>query len=68
MDFPEYGYKDMVDLQHKLITEKLGLKHLKMIIGTSMGGMHTWLWAEQYPEFHGWSYAYCFCTGGGHWT
>lgn len=51
MQFPHYGYLDMVDLQHKLITEKLGLKHLKMILGTSMGGMHTWLWTELYPSF-----------------
>ncbi len=51
MQFPQYGYLDMVDLQHKLITEKLGLKHLKMIIGTCMGGMHTWLWTELFPNF-----------------
>jgi homoserine O-acetyltransferase/O-succinyltransferase len=51
MRFPSYGYLDMVDLQYKLITEKLGLKHLKMILGTSMGGMHTWLWSELYPTF-----------------
>ncbi len=51
MEFPEYGYLDMIDLQHKLVTEKLGVNHLKMIIGTCMGGMHTWLWAELYPNF-----------------
>jgi homoserine O-acetyltransferase len=51
MDFPQYGYHDMVHLQYKLVTEALGIKHLKMIIGTSMGGMHTWLWSELYPTF-----------------
>ena len=51
MQFPRYGYLDMVDIQYKLITEKLGLKHLKMILGTSMGGMHTWLWTELHPSF-----------------
>jgi homoserine O-acetyltransferase len=51
MEFPEYGYLDMVDLQYKLLTEKLGLKHLKMVLGTSMGGMQTWLWTELYPNF-----------------
>ncbi len=51
MSFPHYGYHDMVDLQYRLVTEKLGLNHLKMVIGTSMGGMHAWLWAERYPHF-----------------
>ncbi|MDP1836238.1 MAG: alpha/beta fold hydrolase [Chlamydiales bacterium] len=51
MRFPRYGYHDMVDLQFKLVTEQLGLKHLKMVIGTSMGGMHTWLWTELHPKF-----------------
>lgn len=50
-DFPLYGYRDMVDLQHKLIVDGLGISHLKMILGTSMGGMHTWLWSELYPNF-----------------
>ncbi len=49
--FPNYSYQDMVDLQHKLVTEGLGITHLKMILGTSMGGMHTWLWSELYPDF-----------------
>jgi homoserine O-acetyltransferase len=50
MNFPNYRYLDMVDLQHRLVTEKLGIKRLKYIIGISMGGMHTWLWSELYPE------------------
>jgi len=47
--FPRYGYGDMVDAQYRLITEGLGVTHLRLVIGTSMGGMHTWLWAERYP-------------------
>jgi homoserine O-acetyltransferase len=50
-NFPHYGYLDMVDLQHKLVTEELGITHLKFILGTSMGGMHTWLWAVLHPVF-----------------
>lgn len=49
--FPHYGYLDMVDLQHKLVTENLGILHLKYILGTSMGGMHAWLWSIYYPTF-----------------
>jgi len=48
--FPKYGYLDMVDLQHRLITEKLGIKRLRAIVGLSMGGMHAWLWAENHPD------------------
>jgi homoserine O-acetyltransferase/O-succinyltransferase len=48
--FPNYGYGDMVDLQHKLVTETLGIKHLHAIIGMSMGGMNAWQWAEAYPD------------------
>lgn len=47
--FPHYGYQDMVNAQHRLVTEGLGIEHLKLVLGTSMGGMHCWLWAEQYP-------------------
>jgi homoserine O-acetyltransferase len=50
MKFPNYGYRDIVDLQHKLITEALGIKHLHAIIGMSMGGMNAWQWAEAYPD------------------
>ncbi len=49
--FPNYGYEDIVDLQHRLVTEKLGIKHLHAILGVSMGGMNAWQWAEDYPDF-----------------
>jgi homoserine O-acetyltransferase/O-succinyltransferase len=48
--FPKYGYRDMVDLQHRVVTEALGIAHLHAIVGMSMGGMHAWLWAENYPD------------------
>ena len=48
--FPNYGYADMVALQHKLVTETLGVKHLHAILGMSMGGMNAWQWAEAYPD------------------
>lgn len=47
--FPNYGYRDMVDLQHRLVSETLGIKHLRVILGMSMGGMNAWQWAETYP-------------------
>ncbi|MTV37625.1 alpha/beta fold hydrolase [Duganella radicis] len=47
--FPRYGYQDMVDLQYKLVTEALGLPHLKAVVGMSMGCMNAWQWAERYP-------------------
>ncbi len=49
--FPHYTYDDMVAAQYKLITEKLGVNHLRLVMGTSMGGMHTWVWGETYPDF-----------------
>ena len=49
--FPRYGYQDMVKAQYRLVTEGLGLKHLRLVMGTSMGGMQTWMWGEQYPDF-----------------
>ena len=49
--FPHYNYEDMVRAQHRLVTEHLGIRHLRLIIGGSMGGMHTWMWGEMYPEF-----------------
>ncbi len=49
--FPRYGYTDMVTAQYRLLTEGLGINHLRLVMGTSMGGMHTWLWGEKYPDF-----------------
>jgi homoserine O-acetyltransferase/O-succinyltransferase len=49
--FPHYGYVDMVEAQHRLITEGLQVNHLRLVMGTSMGGMQTWLWGERYPDF-----------------
>jgi len=51
MEFPRYRYTDMVRLQHKLVTEGLGLSHLHLVTGTSMGGMHSWIWGYLYPTF-----------------
>lgn len=48
--FPRYNYNDMVDAQYRLVTEHLGIRHLRLVIGNSMGGMHTWVWAQRYPE------------------
>ncbi len=49
--FPKYGYIDMVEAQYRLLTEGLKVNHLRLVMGTSMGGMHTWLWGEIHPEF-----------------
>jgi homoserine O-acetyltransferase/O-succinyltransferase len=49
--FPHYAYADMVEAQYRLVKEALGVDHLRLIVGTSMGGMHAWLWAEKYPRF-----------------
>lgn len=49
--FPHYNYNDMVTAQYRLLTEKLGVNHLRLVMGTSMGGMHSWLWGEMYPDF-----------------
>ncbi|MGY4186528.1 homoserine acetyltransferase [Bradyrhizobium sp. USDA 4459] len=48
--FPKYDYDDMVEAQHRLVTEGLGVKHLRLVIGNSMGGMQTWMWGEKYPK------------------
>jgi homoserine O-acetyltransferase len=48
--FPQYNYEDMVDAQYRLIREGLGIKHLRLVIGNSMGGMHTWIWGGKYPQ------------------
>jgi homoserine O-acetyltransferase len=49
--FPRYGYTDMVKAQHRLVTEGLGVDHLRIVVGVSMGGMHAWMWSENHPEF-----------------
>ena len=49
--FPHYGYRDMIEAQYRLLTEGLGVNHARLIMGTSMGGMHTWLWGGLHPEF-----------------
>jgi homoserine O-acetyltransferase/O-succinyltransferase len=49
--FPQYNYADMVDAQYRLVAEGLGIKHVRMIIGNSMGGMNAWLWGEKYPGY-----------------
>ena len=51
MRFPHYQYDDMIELQYRLLTQGLGVNHLRLVMGTSMGGMHSWLWAEQHPDF-----------------
>lgn len=48
--FPHYVYEDMVAAQHRLVTDGLHVDHLLLVMGTSMGCMHSWLWAERYPE------------------
>ena len=47
--FPRYGYQDLVAAQHLLVTQGLGVEHLRLVLGTSMGGMQTWMWGETYP-------------------
>ena len=49
--FPRYNYDDMVLAQYRLVTEGLGIKRLRQVLGNSMGGMHTWVWGVKYPEF-----------------
>jgi homoserine O-acetyltransferase len=48
--FPKYNYEDMVDAQYRLVKEGLGIKHLRLVIGNSMGGMHSWIWGVKYPK------------------
>ncbi|MCC7126370.1 MAG: alpha/beta fold hydrolase [Acidobacteria bacterium] len=48
--FPKYGYHDLVDLEHRLVTEHFGIERLRLVMGISMGGMHTWLWGIRYPS------------------
>ena len=49
--FPKYGYDDMVEAQYRLLTEGLGVTHARLVMGTSMGGMHTWVWGQRHPSF-----------------
>src|SRR5262249_45761564 len=49
--FPRSGYEDMILAQYRLVTEGLKVNPLRLVMGTSMGGMHTWLWGQKYPEF-----------------
>jgi homoserine O-acetyltransferase len=51
MRFPHYEYDNMIELQFRLLTQGLGVNHLRLVMGTSMGGMHSWLWAEQHADF-----------------
>jgi homoserine O-acetyltransferase len=51
MKFPRYNYDDMVDAQYRLVSEGLGIKHLRLVLGNSMGGMQTWLWGVKYPDY-----------------
>ena len=51
MRFPRYGYIDVVTAQYRLLTEGLGVNHLRLVMGTSMGGMLTWLWGQRYPDY-----------------
>jgi len=49
--FPQYNYEDMVEAQYRLVKEHLAIGHVRMVIGNSMGGMHTWMWAQKYPDY-----------------
>src|SRR5437764_11043976 len=49
--FPHYTYDDMVAALYEVLTKKLGVNHLRLVMGTSMGGMQTWVWGETYPDF-----------------
>src|SRR5437588_843709 len=51
MRFPKYDYDDMVEAQHRMLTEGLGIHHMRLIMGTSMGCMHSFVWGETYPTF-----------------
>jgi len=51
MKFPKYNSEDIVEAQYRLLTEGLGIRHLRLIQGSSAGGMLTWIWGEKYPDF-----------------
>jgi homoserine O-acetyltransferase/O-succinyltransferase len=48
--FPHYGYSDVVEANHRLLVDGLHVTHLRLVLGTSMGGMQTWMWGERYPD------------------
>ena len=50
MRFPNYRYRDIVEAEHRLVTEGLKVSHLRLVLGASMGGMHCWMWAGMYPD------------------
>jgi homoserine O-acetyltransferase/O-succinyltransferase len=49
--FPAYGYEDMIEAQRRLLVDGLGVNHLRLVMGTSMGGMHAWVWGQRHPDF-----------------
>ena len=49
--FPKYNYDDMVEAHYRLVKEGLGIRHLRLVIGNSMGGMHAWMWGVKYPDY-----------------
>jgi homoserine O-acetyltransferase len=51
MKFPQYDYADQVNAAYRLLTDGLGIRHLRLVMGNSMGGMESWLWGEKYPAF-----------------
>jgi len=51
MKFPRYDYSDMIEAQHRVLTEGLKIRHMRLIMGTSMGCMHSFMWGEMYPHF-----------------
>ena len=57
--FPQYNYDDMVQAQYRLVNEDLGIRHLRLVLGNSMGGMQTWIWGAEISGFHG-----CPCAHG----
>ncbi|MSP94883.1 MAG: alpha/beta fold hydrolase [Alphaproteobacteria bacterium] len=48
--FPHYRYRDIVEAEHRVVTEGIGIKHLRLVMGASMGGMQVWMWGEMYPD------------------
>ncbi|WP_373681847.1 alpha/beta fold hydrolase [Paraburkholderia caballeronis] len=48
--FPHYGYNDVIEAHHRMLVERLKIDHLRLVLGTSMGGMQTWMWGERYPQ------------------